>query len=287
MYTSCGYLNIPEIPFADLTVPLLVCSCGNYRLNGDDRSCTQRPTGRPDYQLLYVVNGKAEFTVGGKTHQLTAGHMVLFRPDQPQHYQYHGKDHTQMYWVHFTGNQAENILQASGFAHDTCIFYAGSDPALHQVFDNMIYELQSRRPGFQTMLELYLRQLLLLSHRSAPSPTAVSSALHSMVEQAQRFFIQNYNTPISIRDYAARQNVSISWFLRCFRQVTGQTPTQYILSVRMTNAISLMRDTDWNLTQIAAAVGYDNPLYFSRLFHRHKGTSPSAYRKLLAENRAD
>ena len=287
MYMSCGYLNIPEIPFADHTTPLLVCSCGNYRLSGDDRSCTQRPMGRPDYQLLYVVSGKAEFIIGGKAHHLTAGHMVLFRPDQPQHYRYHGGDHTQMYWVHFTGGQVEETLAASGFAPDDCIFFAGPDPAQRRVFDGMIYELQTRRANFQSLLELYLRQLFLLSRRTAPLPTALTPALHQQMEDARRYFTQQYNTPINIQEYAAEQNVSISWFLRCFKQVTGQTPMQYILSTRITNAITLMRDTDWNLTQIAAAVGYDNPLYFSRLFHKQKRMSPSAYRRLLAEHSAD
>ena len=287
MYMSCGYLNIPEIPFADLSVPLLVCSCGNYRLSGDDRANVQRPTGRPDYQLLYVASGKAEFVIGGKAHQLTAGHMVLFRPDQPQHYRYHGKDRTQMYWVHFTGNQVEDILESSGFSSQDCIVFAGPDPSLHQVFDNMIYELQTRRPKFQAMLELYLRQLFLLSRRTQPLPATLTPALHQQMEDARRYFAQQYNTPINIRHYAAEQNVSISWFLRCFKQVTGQTPMQYILSTRITNAITLMRDTDWNLTQIAAAVGYDNPLYFSRLFHKQKGMSPSAYRKLLGDQRTE
>ena len=287
MYMSCGYLNIPEIPFADRSVPLLVCCCGNYRLSGEDRSCTQRPMGRPDYQLLYLASGRAEFVIGGKAHQLTAGHMVLFRPDQPQHYRYHGKDHTEMYWVHFTGNQVEEILESSGFTSRDCIFFAGADPALPQLFDHMIHELQTRRANFQTMLELYLRQLLLLSRRVAPTPTSLTSALHRQVEQVQRYFAQNYSSPINIREYAAGQNVSISWFLRCFKQVTGQTPMQYILSTRITNAITLMRDTDWNLTQIAAAVGYDNPLYFSRLFRKQKGMSPSDYRRLLAGPRAE
>lgn len=287
MYMSCGYLNLPETPFSDQSVPLLVCCCGNYRLSGDDRSNVQRPTGRPDYQLLYVAKGKAEFVIGGTVHQLTAGHMVLFRPDQPQHYRYHGGDHTQTYWVHFTGSQVEEILAASGFSPDDCIFFAGSDPALCRTFDSMIYELQTRRANYQALSELCLRQLFLLSRRTAPLPAAVTPALHEQMEAARRFFAQAYNTPINIRDYATGQNVSISWFLRCFKQVTGQTPMQYILSIRMTNAITLMRDTDWNLTQIAAAVGYDNPLYFSRLFHKHNGMSPSAYRKLLAANRAN
>lgn len=285
MYSSCGYLNISKAPFADVSVPLLVCSCGTYRLDKDDRVSTQRPMGRPDYQLLYVAEGVAQFVLGGKTHRLTAGHMVLFRPCEAQYYRYHGRDHTQVYWVHFTGGQVENILQDSGFRSGEQLFFAGPNPAFARLFDDMIHELQSRRPNYRTMLELYLRQLFLLSHRASPVPTA--SSLHAQVEQAQRFFTQHYNAPISIQDYAAAQNVSISWFLRCFKQVTGQTPMQYILSVRMTNAISLMRDTDWTLTQIAAAVGYDNPLYFSRLFRKYKGMSPSAYRKLLLENRAN
>lgn len=287
MYPSCGYLNVSKTPFADTSVPLLVCSCGTYRLDRDDQISTQRPMGRPDYQLLYVADGAAQFVLGGKTHRLTAGHMVLFRPYEAQYYRYHGRDHTQVYWVHFTGGQAENILRDSGFRAGEQFFFAGPNPAFARLFDDMIHELQTRRANYQAMLELYLRQLLLLSHRTAPAPAAGAPAVHAHVERAQRFFAQNYNTSISIRDYAAEQNISVSWFLRCFKQVTGQTPTQYVLSLRMTNAISLMRDTDWNLSQIAAAVGYDNPLYFSRLFRKYKGTSPSAYRKLLLENRAN
>ena len=46
---------------------------------------------------------------------------------------------------------------------------------------------------------------------------------------------------------------------------------QYIVSLRITNAINLIENTDYNITEIANAVGYDNSLYFSRLFHKHTG----------------
>ena len=49
----------------------------------------------------------------------------------------------------------------------------------------------------------------------------------------------------------------------------------------MNNAESLLETTDYNVTEITAIIGYDNPLYFSRLFKKHKGVSPSEYRKLL------
>lgn len=47
----------------------------------------------------------------------------------------------------------------------------------------------------------------------------------------------------------------------------------------MANAQNLLETTDYNISEVAAAVGYDNALYFSRLFRKHIGVSPSEYRK--------
>ena len=57
------------------------------------------------------------------------------------------------------------------------------------------------------------------------------------------------------------------------------TPMQYIVSLRITNAMNLIDNTDYNISQVASAVGYDNALYFSRLFHKHTGMAPSDYKK--------
>jgi YesN/AraC family two-component response regulator len=54
---------------------------------------------------------------------------------------------------------------------------------------------------------------------------------------------------------------------------------QYVISLRINNAMNLMENTDYNIEQIAEAVGYDNPSYFRRLFHKHTGLSPSEYRQ--------
>ena len=77
--------------------------------------------------------------------------------------------------------------------------------------------------------------------------------------------------------------MSVSWFIRNFKEYTGTTPTQYILSLRISNAQSLLESTSYNVTEIANIVGYDNPLYFSRLFKKQCGVSPSEFRRQLKE----
>ena len=107
----------------------------------------------------------------------------------------------------------------------------------------------------------------------------IGSSIHNEIERATHYFNENYNKDINIDEYAASRHISTCWFIRSFRQVIKVTPMQYILSLRMANAQNLLETTDYNISEVAAAVGYDNALYFSRLFRKHIGVSPSEYRK--------
>jgi AraC family transcriptional regulator of arabinose operon len=100
------------------------------------------------------------------------------------------------------------------------------------------------------------------------------------MEQAAAFFNEHYNNNINIDTYAASKHMSTCWFIRRFKQVTGVTPLQYIITLRMTNAKVLLEAHNYNVAQTAHTVGYDNPLYFSRLFTKFVGLSPSEYKHL-------
>ena len=101
------------------------------------------------------------------------------------------------------------------------------------------------------------------------------------MEKAILYFNYNYRTEINIEDYAASRGMSVSWFIRCFKQYASTTPMRYIVSIRITNAQVLLETTNYNVTEIGNIVGYDNPLYFSRIFKKQKGVSPSEYRAQL------
>ena len=61
----------------------------------------------------------------------------------------------------------------------------------------------------------------------------------------------------------------------------GMTPMQYITSIRMTKAKELLETTDLTINEIGDLIGYQNALYFSRIFKKTVGTAPTAYRQSI------
>lgn len=284
MYISSAYLNNSRIDFKDKSRPLIVGSCGTYRLYTRPKLPSYRPHGRIDYQLLYIASGKAHFFFDGKEEIVSAGHMVLYRPKEVQKYVYYGTDHTEVYWVHFTGSNVKNILRKYGMSDSTRVFYSGVSLEYQNIFLQMIHELQICKEDYQELLTLLLNQLFILIHRQLglnAERKTISSIQKNEVDLAITYFNENYNQDISIEKYAASRHMSTCWFIRSFKQFTGVTPMQYILSVRISNAQSLLEETEYNITEIGNIVGYENPLYFSRIFKKQRGLSPSEYRKRI------
>ena len=84
---------------------------------------------------------------------------------------------------------------------------------------------------------------------------------------------------VSVEELARSCRMSTSHFIHQFKDYTGFSPHTYQIRLRLERAKELMNSTTMNISEIAFAVGYDNPLYFSRLFRRHMGLSPSEYRR--------
>ena len=76
-----------------------------------------------------------------------------------------------------------------------------------------------------------------------------------------------------------KEKLGVSQFHVVFRALTGMTPTQYITKLRMSLAARLLRDATLSVGEVAEACGYGDMFYFSRVFRREMGVSPSAYHK--------
>ena len=284
MYLNCGYMHNSAIDFKDKSKPLIVGSCGTYRLLTTPKLPTYRPRGRLDYQLIYISAGQVYFHFDNKENEtvIKAGNMVLFRPKEFQKYEYYGIDKTEVYWVHFTGSDVKNILRNYGIKDDLHYFFVGTSLEYERIYKKMISELQRCQDNYEEMLSILMRQLLICIHRELQKERKISDIyLDNEMDMATQYFTDNYSSDISIEEYASSRGMSISWFIRNFKKFTGITPMHFIVATRISNAQLILETTKYSISEISRIVGYDNPLYFSRLFHKVKGFAPSEYRKSI------
>ena len=286
MYINAGYLNNSHTDFKDNSTPLVVGSCGTYRLKTRPKLPTYWQKGRRDYQILYVANGKTHFWFDDREEIVSAGHMVLYKPEEIQKYVYYLEDNPEVFWIHFTGRDVKNILAYHGISLDEHVFYCGVLPDYKALFRKIIQELQLCRYGYEDYIASLFNDILLLVDRQQHEQKKTTGNVQEQIERAAAYFNENYNTKISIDDYAESLHISTNWFIHNFKQYAGMSPAQYILSLRMVNAQSLLERTTYNIKEISDIVGYENPLYFSRVFKKEIGKSPAQYRKEMIPTEA-
>lgn len=124
------------------------------------------------------------------------------------------------------------------------------------------------------MIEHFCKDMLYLFETSTPKTSFP-------IEQQHTFIQNNFNYKISIKSLADTAGYSEAHFINLFKKYYGCTPKECILDLRMEKAKSLLQTTDLYINEIAQQCGYDDALYFSRLFRRHIGISPQEFRNLI------
>ena len=205
--------------------------------------------------------------------------MILFRPGEPQVYYYYAVDKTEVYWVHFTGWKVEEYLERYELPHHKNVFYTGVTPDYPWIYNQMIRELQLQRVNYEDMISLYMHHIFITINRYIKEGRETKSDNINDIERAAHYFKDNYNKQISIEQYAEEHLMSVNWFIHSFKSVMKMSPMQYIISLRIAMAKGYLENSTKNIAEISNEIGYDNALYFSRLFRKCTGMTPTEYRK--------
>ena len=291
MHVNSGHVQSNGFPFGDKSYALVVESCGTYKLIRRPTLLPTRPKVTSVYHLLYIASGKARFYFHADDDMETvvsAGNMVLFRPQEYEHYVCNGQDHSEIFWVHFSGTDVKSFLQHHGICKEQRIINTGTSPEFKRLFRQMIVDTQRKKPLYEESIALTLEYLFVLIHREMIEQSDSIDTVHDEIIQAFHYFADNYNRDICIEEYAEEHHMSTAWFIKRFKQYTKMTPKEYIVSVRMSHAQTLLEQTLYTISEIASIVGYDNPLYFSRVFKKQFGLPPNQYRAaFIAREKGD
>lgn len=279
MYINFGSVNSRQAADGSCTAPLTVDSCGTCRLKKHASLPTITRYDENAYQLFYIAAGKAHFWFDDAEHVVTAGHMVLYRPQEERRYIYYLEDHPEVFWVYFSGSEAAAVLQAHEIPLDGHVFYSGIMPEYKNTFRRMIQELQLCQYAYRDYTAGLFQMMLVLVSRQRQERRSINGTTREQIEAAAAYFNENYTARINVDEYAESLHMSTAWFIRSFKQYVGLSPARYIQSLRIVNAQRLLERTKYSIGEVSEIVGYDNPLYFSRVFKKETGLSPAQYRK--------
>lgn len=243
--------------------PLYVNNCGYYQ-NIERPAHTRRVAGRSDHMLLLVVRGSVERPDLGQS--FGANTVMYFRPRQPQDYIYQPHENSLYYYLHFSGRDAAGYADA--LLPDTALVDAAP---IVTYLNEIITELRAHPTGFEVrcagLLLCVLSEVARRISRPDPAMAALAAWLNS-----------HFAEPLTERQLDVLCGGHPRSIVRAFQQYTGRTPAQYQQHLRLTEGARLLAETDLPVQRIAERVGYRDALYFSRLFRRKFGKSPSQYR---------
>lgn len=243
---------------------------------------TWRPKGRHDYYLMYLYQGTLDIRYNGTAHTIQPGDLVFYSPGQETFYRKMDQSEMIYYWIHFTGYGASTLMKACRFCDSTVYTVGISRPVLelfHRLFENFLFHDRYVLHATSALLGNIMVQL----GRGRDEQTgSVSQSRLNRISRSLDFIHQHYSHPLSIGQLAKIEHLSTSRYSALFHQCMGQSPQSFIINLRMQMAVEMILKTDLSIKQIAQMVGYEDQLYFSRLFRSRKGVPPSRYRQHAA-----
>ena len=142
--------------------------------------------------------------------------------------------------------------------------------------ENILRSFKSARHIRHLLVERKDESALILGVREMGG---VTDEMPAVISEARVYMSQNYRNPnLMLQDVAAAVNMSKSRFSAVFSQCTGQTFTEYLIYLRLTKAKELLRSTGEKTSRIAYETGYNDAHYFSYIFKKNTGMTPSEYR---------
>lgn len=145
---------------------------------------------------------------------------------------------------------------------------------LSSKFAHRIEACRTQQDVLQLRSEMVRKYCLLVSNHSMQNYS-------KLVQQALTIIHSDLTAELSLSGLAAALNVNASYLSTKFRQELGKTLTDYIAQKRVEHAILLLNSTDLPIAEIACACGIPDVQYFSKIFKRQIGHTPTGYRKLI------
>lgn len=268
---QCWYSN----PNTDPTRPLSVAAMKvRERM---DPIFVDRPAGLPHYLFIHF-HDSVEIWLDGAVKTLPAQTLVIW-PPRSKHYFGHASRAWTHSWMYGSGKKVAAWLVANGLPPQQPISFTNgelTDKYLKLLYSELHRHARSDDLIVESLFSVWMRELA-----RAAQTRALDRPIPQRLLLARQHLESNLSRRVTLPELAKIAALSVSQFSAVFKAHFGKSPIDYLLALRMRQAVFYLSDLSFNVTEVGRKVGFEDPFYFSKQFKRHFGKSPRHYRDAL------
>lgn len=258
------------------------------------RSKTIQPVNDHTHDFVsihYIVSGHCKYMIGDQVYTVRKDDLIIINPgvihgpvlDDP------GSDpNTTMFFLGiddlYIKGYPKNFIPIN-----SCVIPSHRyQQELYNCYHEIISTQEKKDIGWPLMAKVLSLEFLVLVLKELTPQTSSTIQDYfqlktydkqTIVQTITTYFQENYMRKISVEEIARYSYLSTTYITKIYKEVTGDTPINYLISLRMEKALEILKEGHFAIQDVAKKVGYDDPYYFSKLFKKRFGVSPSTYKK--------
>ncbi|WP_164545738.1 AraC family transcriptional regulator [Paenibacillus albus] len=265
-----SYINVPyQLTETQYPPPCQFKSIWKVQANSSYK--VAHPQGLSTPGLFVTLEGKGKFVQGNEEKMLTAGTLLFVEEKLPCSYDC-ADDNWKFYFIHF---DQLPMIRHLGLPVGERITTAKINEAA-RLCERLIEILIIQTIGYEYAANLVLQELLLLFAGDRIVKVSSNLDLGEILLQMHR----NIAQPFRSEDFIRHSGLSRTAFFSQFREMTGKSPNQYMLELKLASAKASLESTNTSVKDIAASLHFYDEFHFSKSFKKRYGISPRMYRKL-------
>ena len=233
-----------------------------------------------EYQILYIAKGQGTFEASGLPPQVVeAGTVLLLYPTIWHRYKPTENTGWEEYWIGFKGSYAEFLLEQECFNQHKPVIDVGLNPEFIATFSKLIEIVEVKQQSHKKLESFILLQLLGIVYTATLISNQKNTRSEKIIEDIIKEINKNWQNGLNLEALAKQFNLSYVWFRKMFKAVTGTSPNQYILMLKLRKSEQMILETTLTLAEIAYQCGFESEFYFSRIFKQKMAINASDLRK--------
>lgn len=233
-----------------------------------------------DYYIILVTKGKGVFDSANlRATEITAGKCFLLFPDVWHRYKPDPQSGWEEYWLGFNGYYIQQLMKANHFSPENPFIDINSNKEILVLFRQIIDSVTASNVGYHQQIAGITLQMLGILNTVSKFSNYDNDPVGKLIAKAKFILQESFENKVDMEEIARQLPMGYSAFRKSFKKITGQSPNQYHINLRLNRAKDLLLNTNLNVSEVSDQTGFESVYHFSKLFKKKNGVSPNTFRK--------